>query len=151
MSFFRHKRKKIKYEALPSERDKENDGIIVCQGFSLEAVNLYINNFVSPRDGHPLSKRKLSARNDVKSKSWDVVSTRAAPESFQAANIVSEARKNATFMRLKRKLENIKNFYPDVYYSKESIIEMWARHNELYQINLEILDYDRDSPAWMWI
>ncbi|EFA00088.1 hypothetical protein TcasGA2_TC002903 [Tribolium castaneum] len=135
--FFRHNPRKIQYEILPLTGREH----VIREGFSLDAVNLYINNFIKP---------DAELNKEGKSKSWDVLTTEQKWKSShsQESNV---ARKLATFKRLKRKLDTIRNFYPDIYYSKQSVIDLWARHNELYQMDLDVLEYDKDSPIWLWI
>ncbi|XP_044269968.1 uncharacterized protein LOC123014767 [Tribolium madens] len=153
--FFRPNPKKIKYEILPVQAKKQDQGALIREGFSLDAVNLYINNFIKPDADS--TKRKLNFQEEGKCKSWDVLTTKMHRQKWQSSHFQesnfkeNEARKLATFKRLKRKLETIRNFYPDIYYSNQSVIDLWARHNELYQMDLDVLEYDKDSPIWLWI
>lgn len=73
-------------------------------------------------------------------------------ETQEDYSMETKARNNAAiFKRLKRKLETIKNFYPNIYYSDQSVIDLWAKQNELYKMDLDVLEYDNDSPLWLWI
>ncbi|KAK9891358.1 hypothetical protein WA026_014598 [Henosepilachna vigintioctopunctata] len=61
-------------------------------------------------------------------------------------NIVLDISKGrSTFLKLKKKLDNIRQFYPDLFYAKESIIDMWSRDDTLQLMTFEFLDYDENS------
>ncbi|XP_063911303.1 uncharacterized protein LOC135128322 [Zophobas morio] len=150
MSFIVHGHKKIKYEPFP-EASTYAKRRPITKAYSLDAVNLLISNFVDPtarRSGQGRSHFK-----QIESRSLDTL--KSEKQKCKNANVQidleMDPRKSATFSRLKRKLENMKIFYPDIYYSDKNIIEMWGTQRELSQVNLELLDYDKDSPAWLWI
>ncbi|KAL3285422.1 hypothetical protein HHI36_019524 [Cryptolaemus montrouzieri] len=66
-------------------------------------------------------------------------------------NIILDVSKGrSTFLKLKKKLENIRLYYPNLFYAKENIIELWSRDDTLQLMTFEFLDYDENSK-YVWI
>lgn len=56
-----------------------------------------------------------------------------------------------TFWRLKRKLDNIRKFYPELYYGQQNIIELYGKSSNKSSENSESLEYDTDGSDFIWI
>lgn len=52
--------------------------------------------------------------------------------------------------KIKKKLRNMKKYYPKLYYSKNSIIEEWAK-NGFYAVKSEILELDPEASSIFWV
>lgn len=56
-----------------------------------------------------------------------------------------------TFFRLKRKLDNIKKYYPELYFRDESIIEIFANADPDNFLKSTLVEYDEDTSDFIWI
>lgn len=55
-----------------------------------------------------------------------------------------------TLNKIKKKLRNMKKYYPKLYYCKTSIIEEWAKNN-FYSVRSEILEFDPEASSIFWV
>lgn len=55
-----------------------------------------------------------------------------------------------TFRKLRKKLLNMKKYYPDVYYCTTNIIEEWGKNCFDY-IEPEILEMDQKESSFFWV
>lgn len=60
------------------------------------------------------------------------------------------SRGRAALLKLKKKLNNIRMFYPKLYYTNENIIDMWCRDDTLQLMTFEFLNYD-ENCNYVWI
>lgn len=58
--------------------------------------------------------------------------------------------KKEVFTKIKKKLRNMKKYYPNVYFSSNSIIEEWGQ-NSFYSVKPEILELDPKSNSLFWV
>lgn len=58
--------------------------------------------------------------------------------------------KKETFRKLRKKLLNMKKYYPDVYYCTTNIIEEWGKKCFDY-IEPEILEMDQKESSFFWV
>lgn len=56
-----------------------------------------------------------------------------------------------TFMRLSKKIQNIKTFYPNIYGMSDNIIEVWGRDEKALNMKKELLNYDKEDTQCIWI
>ncbi|XP_074027923.1 uncharacterized protein [Leptinotarsa decemlineata] len=56
-----------------------------------------------------------------------------------------------TFKKLKRRLKNVKKYYPEVYSFKGNIIEKWGENSVLKTMKQDILDLDVKSTSLFWV
>ncbi|XP_044760506.1 uncharacterized protein LOC123317937 [Coccinella septempunctata] len=64
--------------------------------------------------------------------------------------VLDMSKGRSTLLKLKKKLNNIRMFYPNLFYAKENIIEMWCKDDTLQLMTFEFLDYDKNSN-YVWI
>ncbi|XP_049818637.1 uncharacterized protein LOC109601346 [Aethina tumida] len=96
------------------------------------------SNILSAISDSPLNEKKSSERS---------------VEQLEKLKHMKETLKKdlPTFMRLSKKIQNIKTFYPNIYGMSDNIIEVWGRDEKALNMKKELLNYDKEDTQCIWI
>lgn len=61
------------------------------------------------------------------------------------------SKSKSTFLRLKKKLDNIKRYYPELYFRDQNIIEIFANAEPDNFLKTSLIEYDEDTADFIWI
>lgn len=109
----------------------KNENQICC---SNREIQMYINNVASKKLLNQISsfsiadaeKKSINKRRSLGSSKASIYSGKSL-KNLSSCSSINFEKHLGTLMRIKKKMQLIKKFYPEIYNSNESVIDMWTR------------------------